>query len=73
MSSSLQLQQAIRAALVNSTAVTALVPASNIYDRSKRPEVFPCVVLGEDMEQDSDMTLARDVIRVTSTVHIWDR
>jgi hypothetical protein len=70
---SLDLQAAIRAALVADPAITALVPTANIYDRSKRPEVFPSIVLGEDMEQDAEVELSRSYIRVTSTIHIWNR
>lgn len=73
MSASIDIQSAIRAALVADPAVTALVPVENIFDRSKRPEKFPCIVLGEDMEYDADLELSRSYIRVASTIHVWER
>jgi hypothetical protein len=73
-SPSLELQAAIRAALIADPGVTALVPPANIYDRSRRPEVFPSVILGEDMEQDAGLDEnVRCFIRVTSTIHVWQR
>lgn len=73
MSPALSLQQAMRAALIADAAMTALVPAANIYDRHARPEVFPCVILGEAMEVADDMTLAREHFRLYPTVHVWTR
>lgn len=72
-SPSLSIQRSIRAALIADAAVSALVPAAQIYDRHQRPEVFPCIVLGEDQEIYEDMTLERDTLRVVSTIHIWSR
>jgi hypothetical protein len=73
VSASLDLQSAIRAALIADAAVTALVPAANIYDGIVRQDHMPAITLGDDMEQDADMTLARDYVRVTSTIHVWVR
>ncbi len=44
---SLSLQKAIRARLVANVQLIALVPAANIFDKNQRPEVFPCIILGE--------------------------
>lgn len=74
MSASIDIQLAIRAALVTDPAVTALVPVENIFDQSKRPEnKLPCIVLGENMEYDADIELSRSYIRVSSTIHVWER
>jgi hypothetical protein len=70
---SLSLQSAMRGALISDAAMTALVPAANIYDRHARPEVFPCVVLGEAQEIADDMTLERHHFRLYPTIHVWSR
>lgn len=44
---SLALQAAIRARLIAHAALTALVPAEHIFDRNKRPEAYPCILLGD--------------------------
>jgi hypothetical protein len=44
---SLALQKAIRARLVASPDVLALVPAGNIIDSSGRPELVPVILIGE--------------------------
>jgi hypothetical protein len=44
---SLAIQKALRGRLTASAAVTALVPAEAIFDRSGRPERFPCIIIGE--------------------------
>lgn len=41
----LALQTAVRAALINSPAVTALVPAEHIRSGSTRPDELPCIIL----------------------------
>lgn len=75
-SPALALQKAIRLRLINTAAVTALVPAANILDRNERPARADgteamWIILGEDQEVDEDFTLKRDYIRVYSTLHIW--
>ena len=70
---SLAMQKAIRARLVGSAGVTALVPQENILDRNARPEAFPCVLLGEDQVIDRGRSLKRTVMDVYSTLHIWAR
>jgi hypothetical protein len=70
-SPALALQKAIRLRLINTAAVIALVPATNILDRNERPAPSPCILMGEDQEVDEDFTIKRDYIRVYSTLHIW--
>lgn len=70
---SLSLQSAMRGALVSDAAMTALVPAANIYDRHARPETFPCVVIGETMEAADDMMIDRSMFRLYPTIHVWTR
>lgn len=67
----LAVQKAIRARLTGTTAVTALVTASSILDRNERPAPDPSIILGEDQVVDPGMSIARDVVRVHSTIHIW--
>src|SRR4051794_21888170 len=73
MSPALALQIALRSRLTAASGVTALVPAEAIFDRSGRPERFPCIILGEDQEIDPGLTLDRDHVRVVSTLHLWQR
>lgn len=68
---SLACQIAIRSALVAAPAVTALVPATSIFDRSTRPEKFPCIIVGDGQTVLEPHTLTRSHIRVYSDVHIW--
>ncbi len=72
MSASLACQKAIRAALVADAGVIALVPAASILDRNARPNPTPSIIIGEDQELDEDR-IARNVVRVFSTVHVWQR
>ncbi|PSM16116.1 DUF3168 domain-containing protein [Nitratireductor sp. StC3] len=67
---SLSMQAAIRARLVATSAVTSLVPATNIMDRNKTPEVFPCILIGEGQTV-PDEGLARRRHHVFSDLHIW--
>ena len=72
MSASLALQKAIRARLVATVGVTALVPASSILDRNTRPNPDPSIIMGEDQEVDDDR-IARNVVRIYSTLHVWKK
>lgn len=72
MSVDLAVQKAIRARLVESLAVTALVPATNILDRNARPAPDPSIIIGEDQTID-EARLARNVVRVYSTLHVWKK
>lgn len=66
-------ERAIHARLVNSPAVIALVPINHILDRHARPAPDPAIILGEDQVIDTHETIARDTVRVYSTLHIWKR
>ena len=70
---SIQMQRAMRDRLVASAEVLALVPAANIFDRHARPEIFPCIILGEGQIVREDLTLADNHVRLYQTVHIWTR
>ena len=63
---SLDLQKGIRARLLASADLMALVPADNVLDSTGRPEVFPMVGIGEGQ------TVYRRFNSTThATVHIW--
>lgn len=67
---SLDLQKAIRARLVATSAVTALVPAAHVLDKNSRPEVYPSVIVGEGQTVMGD-GLARNRSTVFADLHIW--
>lgn len=67
---SLALQAAIRARLVAASAITSLVPASNILDRNARPVPFPSIIIGEGQTV-PDEGLARRRHQVFADLHIW--
>lgn len=69
----LAVQKAIRARLVGTSAITALVPATSILDRNERPAPDPSIILGENQMVDPGITLARDVVRIISTIHVWKK
>lgn len=69
----LAVQKAIRARLIASAGVTALVAADAILDRNTRPEVFPCILIGEDQLVDARTDMQRSVVTVYSTMHLWTR
>lgn len=71
MSADLAIQIAIRARLVATSAVTDLVPASNILDRNATPAPRPSIVIGEAQVIDEGSTFARTRERVFHTIHIW--
>lgn len=73
MSAALALQKAVRTRFTSYAPVTALVPADNILDRNARPELFPCIVIGEALEVAEDVTLTRHHLRVFADCHIWTR
>jgi hypothetical protein len=70
---SLAVQKAIRARLIASAEVLALVPADHILDRNQRPAPDPSIVLGEDQVINAGESVARDVVRVHSTLHLWKK
>ncbi|WP_374292760.1 DUF3168 domain-containing protein [Paenirhodobacter enshiensis] len=71
MSADLELQKAIRAALVADGGVTALVPASKILDMNAAPAPNPSIILGESQVIDNGSSLAGDHAQIIHTLHIW--
>lgn len=67
------LQAAIVGRLRNDAAVTAIVPAADIFDRSSRPERPIYVVIGEDQIVREGATLADRHWRTFTTMHLWHR
>lgn len=72
MEPSLQLQTAIRAALLDDPAVITLVSADSIRAGSTRPDKMPCVILADPQT----INLGRSsggtyLTRVYIDVHIW--
>jgi hypothetical protein len=67
---SLDLQKAVYARLITSGSLTALVPATSIFDRNRRPETFPCIILGEG-QTTAPMGLSRNRHEVYADLHIW--
>jgi hypothetical protein len=68
---SFAVQIAIWSALIASSAVTALVPATSIFDRRTRPEFFPCMIIGDGQTALEPITLTRSHVRVFADLHIW--
>lgn len=73
MSPDLATQKALRARLVATSAVTALVPAGAILDRNERPAPSPSIILGEVQASDEGASLQRKLTRVYHTIHVWKR
>lgn len=73
MSAEVAVQVAIRARLAASDAVVALVPVESIIDRNERPVPYPSIILGEDQTIEDSDSLARDRVRIFSTLHVWKR
>jgi len=68
---SLALQTAIRARLLATPAVTALVPANHIRDGAVRPEQFPCVLIGDGQTILKGHYNAYRNVEVRIDIHIW--
>jgi hypothetical protein len=68
---SIAVQIAIRSALVASASIIDMVPASRIFDRTTRPEIMPCVIVGDGHTVNESTTLSRSHVRVFADVHIW--
>ena len=67
---SLAAQKFLRTLFINRAALTALVPATSIFDRNDRPEVFPCVLLGEaTVTADDALCIVAD--EVFMDCHVW--
>jgi hypothetical protein len=52
--------------------LTALVPAANIMDRNQRPEVFPCILIGEGQVVSDDVDVV-DASEIYLNLHVWVR
>ena len=65
-------QRAIVTALRGAPGVTAWVPPDAIFDRSGRPETFPCIIVGEGqtIDESDDCIAAAEVFL---DLHIWTR
>lgn len=71
MSKSLALQAAMRAAFIASPAVLALVPASSILDRHRRPYPSPSVIIGEGIAGPYSGNVRRDRQELFAVVDVW--
>lgn len=72
MSADLAVQKAVRARLIATSAVTALVPASSILDVNQRPAPDPSIIIGEGMALEGD-DIARLKQRVVLDLHVWKK
>lgn len=63
---SLALQALIRARLIGSADLLALIPAGNIIDTNGRPEVVPAILLGE-----GQTTHRRFSSTTFAVLHVW--
>lgn len=72
MSADVAVQKAIRARLVATSAVTALVPATSILDVNQRPTPSPSIIMGEGQAIEGDRLDRRDQ-RVVMTLHVWKK
>jgi len=70
MEASHALQKAVRLRLAGSSVVTSLVSANSIVDKNARPEVFPCIIMGEGQAVISD-GLGRNRTHVYADLHLW--
>ncbi len=69
---SLAAQKYLRNLMLARPALLALVPAASIFDRHSRPEIFPCIIIGEAQVVGDDnecMTLSD----VFATLHVWTK
>jgi len=69
---SLSAQRLAVTAMRARTELTALCPADNIMDRSARPEVFPCILIGEGQTVDDSATCVV-AAEVFLTIHVWTK
>ncbi|WP_197426494.1 MULTISPECIES: DUF3168 domain-containing protein [Hyphomicrobiales] len=70
---SLAAQRYVVARLKTTSAVTDLVPGANIFDRNSRPEVFPCIIVGEGQtidESDGECFVGAEVFL---DLDVWTR
>ena len=52
--------------------LAALVPPLQIFDRNQRPEVFPCVIIGEAQTVGDDAQCV-EASEVYLTIHVWTK
>lgn len=69
---SLALQTLVRSRLVASLDLFPLVPASGILDKSDRPEVFPCILIGEGQTLPGSL-IDRSDFEAVLDLHLWTR
>lgn len=69
----IEVQKAIRARLLASADVVALVPAGAILDRHARPAPLPSIIIGESNGIDPGQSVGRMLSRVTHTLHVWQK
>lgn len=70
MNHELAFHKGLLARLIDTAAVTELVPETSILDRNARPLLYPSIVFGEDQMIEGE-DLARKQCRVVSTLHVW--
>lgn len=73
MSAEIALQKSVRARLVATPAVVALVPAASILDRNERPAPDPSIIIGEGQAVDEGDSISRVRTRVFMDLHVWKR
>jgi hypothetical protein len=73
MTAALALQSSIRARLVSTAGVIALVPADAILDRNARPSPSPSIIFGEAQLVDEGGSISRSIQRVYMDLHIWKK
>ena len=71
MNVDLETQKAIRARLISTSAVTALVPAAAIIDTHRRPAPTPSVIIGEGTAAPDSGNVKRDRQELFATVDVW--
>ncbi|QFY60367.1 DUF3168 domain-containing protein [Rhizobium grahamii] len=67
---SLAAQRAAVVAMRGYQDLTDIVPPLHIFDRNQRPEVFPCVIVGDAMVDSDDIDCA-DTSEVSLDFHVW--
>lgn len=65
---SLSMQASVRARLINASAVTNLVPATNILDQSGLPERLPGIIIGDGQTAYNDFHSVAYL-----DLHLWTR
>ena len=71
MTPEIALQTAVRARLVATPGIVALVPAVSILDRNERPNPRPSIIMGEAQAVDEGDTIARTRVRIFMDLHMW--